>query len=87
MPAPIGFLSGRFQVKEMIFRTVKPDYNGYHQAPDRQFVVLLDGAVEIETSLGEKRQFQPGRILLIANTTGKGHEVKILSTKLETRYL
>ncbi|MGN8055172.1 hypothetical protein ACTJKN_02790 [Pedobacter sp. 22163] len=66
---PLGFLSGRFQVKEMTFRTVKPDYNDYHQAPDRQFVVLLDSAVEIETSLGEKRQFQAGQILLIEGTT------------------
>ncbi|WP_426329015.1 hypothetical protein [Pedobacter sp. R-06] len=77
----IGFLSDRFQVKEMIFRTVRADYNDYHQAPERQFVVLLDLGVEIETSLGEKRQFQPGEILLMEDTTGKGHRSQNLEYK------
>ena len=78
---PIGFLSDRFSVKEMIFRTVRPDYNDVHQAPERQFVVLLDGGVEIETSLGEKREFHPGQILLMEDTTGKGHRSRNLDYK------
>jgi redox-sensitive bicupin YhaK (pirin superfamily) len=36
-------------------------------------VVLLDEGVEIETSLGKKRVFAPGEVLLMEDTTGKGH--------------
>ncbi len=52
-------------------------------APQKQYIVLLDGGVEIETSLGEKRKFQTGEILLLEDTTGKGHKTKIWSLKRE----
>jgi hypothetical protein len=38
--------------------------------------VLLDGEIEIETSLGTKRNFKGGEILLVEDTTGKGHRTK-----------
>jgi hypothetical protein len=70
---PIGSLSEKVKVTEMLFRTVPPTYDDFHNAPNKQFVVLLDGGVEIETSLQEKRQFFAGEILLMADTDGKGH--------------
>jgi hypothetical protein len=70
---PIGFLSERVKVKDLMFRKVLPTYNDLHTAPEKQYVVLLDGGVEIETSGGEKRVFQSGEILLMEDTTGKGH--------------
>ena len=78
---PIGFLSERFFVRELIFRTVRPDYDDFHKAPQRQFVVLLDQGVEIESSLGEKRWFHPGQILLMEDTYGKGHRSRNLEYK------
>ena len=78
---PIGFLSERFSVRELIFRTVRPDYDDFHKAPQRQFVVLLDQGVEIESSLGEKRRFNPGQILLMEDTHGKGHRSRNLECK------
>lgn len=51
----IGFLSDDEPVKSIVFREVKPSYDyDFHNAPDRQYIVLLEGGVEIETSLGEK---------------------------------
>ena len=70
---PIGHLSEKVKVKELLFRKVSPGYNDLHNAPQRQYVVLLDGGVEIETSTGEKRVFNPGEVLLMEDTTGKGH--------------
>jgi len=70
---PIGFLSESIKVKELVFRKVSPTYDDYHTAPQRQFVVLLDEGVAIESSLGEKRIFAPGEILLMEDVTGKGH--------------
>lgn len=73
---PIGFLSERVKVKEVIFRKVLPSYDDLHNAPEKQYVVLLDGAVEIETSTGERRVFDPGELLLMEDVTGKGHRSK-----------
>lgn len=76
----IGFLSEGIPVKNLIFRKVKPSYDyDFHQAPARQYIVLLNGALEIETSLGEKRSFQPGEILLVEDTWGKGHRSRNLT--------
>lgn len=76
---PIGSLSEAFEVCKLIFRETPPDYDyDYHHAPDRQFVILLDGLIEVETSSGEKRVFTGGEILLVEDTHGKGHKTKAL---------
>ncbi len=73
----IGFLSDKIPVKKLIFRKVKPSYDyDYHNAPQKQYVILLDGEIEIETSLGEKRTFKGGDILLMEDTQGKGHKTR-----------
>lgn len=80
---PIGFLSDSKKVKGMIFREVLPSYDyDFHNAPQRQYIVLLDGGVEIETSLGEKRSFKTGEILLVEDISGKGHKTKNLENKI-----
>jgi len=45
----------------------------FHNAPQRQFVVTLEGVSEIECGDGAKRRFGPGDILLADDTTGQGH--------------
>ena len=76
---PIGFLSDNIPVKDIIFREVEPSYDyDFHTAPQRQYIILLDGAIEIETSLGDKRQFTAGDVLLVEDTEGKGHKTKNL---------
>src|SRR5690554_3482905 len=75
----IGKLSALIPTKGVVFREVSPDYDyDFHTAPQRQFIVLLDGEIEIETSLGEKRRFGPGEILLVEDTEGKGHKTRNL---------
>lgn len=75
----IGFLSDEIEVKDMFFRTVKPSYDyDFHNAPAKQYIILLDGKIEIETSKGEKRNFKGGDILLMEDTDGKGHKTRNL---------
>ncbi|KAA9325662.1 cupin domain-containing protein [Adhaeribacter soli] len=75
----LGFLSEPEEVKEIVFRKVLPTYDyDFHQAPARQYIMLLDGEIEIETSRGDKRQFKAGEILLVENTSGKGHRTRNL---------
>jgi hypothetical protein len=78
----IGFLSDEEPVKGIIFREVAASYDfDFHNAPQHQYIILLDGGVEIETSLGEKRTFATGEILLVEDTTGKGHKTKNIENK------
>jgi len=73
----IGFLSDDIPAKEIIFRKVKPDYDyDFHNAPQKQYIILLDGENEIETSMSEKRIFKGGDILLVEDTQGKGHKTR-----------
>lgn len=49
-----------------------------HAAPCRQYVIILSGAVEVVTSDGERRVFRAGDIVLVEDTTGKGHITRML---------
>ena len=81
----IGRLSKNIDVKSLQFRKVSPNYDyDFHHAPQKQYIVLLDGGVEITTSLGETRQFQTGEILLMEDTTGKGHKTRYLERRERT---
>lgn len=74
---PIGHLSAEIPVRSILFRRNDPGYDyDWHVAPRRQFILLLDGAIELETSDGERRTLQSGEILLLEDTTGKGHRTR-----------
>ena len=45
----------------------------WHPAPQRQFVVILSGQLEIGFEDGSKKIFGPGDARLVEDTTGKGH--------------
>jgi hypothetical protein len=71
---PIGQLSALQPATGIIFRETGPDYDyGWHTAPHRQYVIMLDGSVEIEVGDGEVRRFGAGAVLLLEDTTGRGH--------------
>ena len=75
----IGSLSEAFPAKSIIFREVLPSYDyDFHNAPQKQYIILLDGEIQIETSLGEIRSFGAGNILLVEDVSGKGHRTKNL---------
>jgi len=70
----IGFLSETVKATGVIFRETHGDYDyNWHNAPQRQYIVMLDGEVEIEVSDGTKRIFRTGDIVLAEDTTGQGH--------------
>ena len=75
----IGSLSELIPAKGLIFREVQPSYDyDFHNAPQKQFIILLDGEIEIETSLGVKRRFKAGDVLLVEDVEGKGHKTRNL---------
>jgi quercetin dioxygenase-like cupin family protein len=45
----------------------------WHPAPQRQFVIILSGALEIGFEDSTKKVFRAGDARLVEDTTGKGH--------------
>ena len=80
---PTGRMTERMPATGVIFRENDPTYNlDWHPAPRRQFVIMLEGLVEIEIGSGEKRIFKPGEIMLAEDTTGQGHRSRVPDGKL-----
>jgi hypothetical protein len=59
--------SGRF------VRAAPGFFEDWHHPEHRQYLITLSGHGEIEVADGHKVQLLPGRILLVEDTTGKGH--------------
>jgi len=60
-----------------------PDWDGQipHPAPRRQLFCNLRGEYEITASDGTTRRFPAGSVLLLEDTTGKGHTTRITSAE------
>ena len=78
----IGFISELTKATGIVFRETGGDYNyEFHTAPRRQYVVNLEGEVEIEVGDGTKRVLRSGDILLAEDTTGQGHISRAVAGK------
>jgi hypothetical protein len=79
----IGSLSKPYPVSSVVFRETPPGYDfDWHLAPHRQYIILLDGEIEIESGMGDKRRFRGGDILLLEDTWGSGHRTRTTDGKL-----
>ncbi len=55
-------------------------FGNWHPTPYRQFFFFLAGKVEVRVSHGEVRRFEPGSILFVEDTTGKGHTTRVIGS-------
>ena len=51
-------------------------FSDWHNAPRRQYVITLSGAVEIGLGDGSVQRFGPGHVTLAEDLTGKGHTTR-----------
>lgn len=73
-PAAPFYISEDGAASKYRFYTFEPGWIGeLHPAPTRQFLALLSGEVEMETTDGTLRRFGPGDLVLLEDTSGKGH--------------
>lgn len=78
----IGKLSDPQKATGVIFRETPADYDyDWHNAPKRQYIIMLDAGVEITVGSGETRIINPGEVLLVEDTQGHGHLSKALRNK------
>ena len=81
----IGRLSEKVDATGIIFRRTGPDYDyDWHNAPQRQYIIMLDGAVDVEIGDGTIRRFSTGDILLAEDTHGRGHKSKAVNNESRT---
>jgi hypothetical protein len=70
-------ISQPLPARDVRFRRVTTEFpDEPHNAPGRQLVVQMTGEVEVEVSDGEIRRFGPGSVVLVEDTTGKGHRTR-----------
>ncbi|MDN5309547.1 MAG: hypothetical protein PWP14_941 [Methanolobus sp.] len=73
-PAAPFYVSGDGTASKYRFYTFEPGWVGeLHPAPTRQFLALMSGTVEMETTDGTIRRLEPGGLVLLEDTSGKGH--------------
>ena len=81
-PAPPLEISNFGSVENCsVIKASKDWYGDWHPAPYRQLHFYLSGEIEVETSDGKKRRIGPGSIVLVEDTTGKGHRSRVVGSK------
>ena len=73
-PAPPTHTGGARSATQTMFFSAPAGWDGeWHTAPARQFMMFLKGQFTVRVSGGETRRLNPGDIVLVEDTTGKGH--------------
>jgi len=73
-PAAPFYISEDKTASKYRFYSFQPGWIGdWHPCPTRQFLALMSGIVEMETTDGTVRRLGPGDLVLLEDTTGKGH--------------
>jgi len=68
--------------KGVVFRsTPAGHFHDWHNAPRRQYVITLEGEVEIGLGDGTVRRFGAGHVTLAEDLTGRGHTTRVVGTK------
>jgi len=76
----LGQYSMPYPVTSLLFREFEAGrFFDWHNAPRSQYIIYLEGEVEVEASGGEKRTFKSGDILYATDLAGKGHMSKTLT--------
>ena len=78
-PAPPVDLSPLMPSTHVVFlRAPAGWYGPPHPAPRRQIAVVLTGELEGVVSDGEVRHAGPGSVILLEDTSGKGHSTRVV---------
>jgi hypothetical protein len=82
-PAAPVWLSPFLPARQVGFFGVLPDWEGGvpHPSPSRQVLVILSGRSQVTASDGTVRELSPGSVLLLEDTTGRGHSARVLSAE------
>lgn len=73
-PAPLLFVSHAFEASGLQFVRLPAGWIGDSiHPPKRQFLICLQGELEVTSSDGKRQTFSPGNTVLMEDVGGKGH--------------
>ena len=76
--APLAVSPGQ-AASEVLFLSLPGGWVGdWHPAPRLQYLISLSGEIDFEVSDGEVRRFSSGSIILLEDTSGKGHIARVV---------
>lgn len=78
-----GRLSAPQPARGIIFRQTAAEHDRpWHPAPRRQYIINLDAGVQLTASDGEARVIGAGEVILVEDTSGKGHLSKSVNNQM-----
>ena len=78
-PAAPLLMSSPIESTRTTFFMLPASWDGdWHPAPHRQFFVQIAGELEVEVGDGKVRRFTAGDVLLLEDTTGRGHVSRVV---------
>jgi len=81
-PAPPLYLSPLTAAIQFGFMNAPAGWSSeWHPTSARNIFFVLTGEWEVVASDGEWRRFGPGSVLLVEDTTGKGHSSRVVSER------
>lgn len=88
-PAPPLNMAAPVNAERTIFCAIPAKWLGeWHPTPRRQFYIQLSGELEVEVSDGEKRRLSAGSLVLLEDTTGRGHLTRVIgSTEVDAVFV
>lgn len=73
----IGSLSDAIPDSRVVFRRTDEGYDfDWHPTPARQFIMMMNGEIEIEVGDGETRRITGGQTLFLEDTEAPGHKTR-----------
>ena len=81
-PALPLYTSSPESTDSLVFLELPENWFGkWHPTPVRQWLIMMTGEVEIETGDGNKFISRAGDVVLLDDTTGKGHQSRALGNE------
>ncbi len=78
-PAPPLNLAAPLDAERAVFCEFPAQWLGdWHPAPRRQFYFQMSGELEVQVGDGEIRKFFAGSLILLDDTSGKGHLTRVV---------
>ena len=78
-PAPPLDVSDPAKASTVTMLRLAPDWHGeWHPTPAKQWLFFLRGEVNVQVSDGTSCSVATGSIVLLEDTTGKGHQTTVL---------
>ncbi len=66
--------------EDLVFRrSAENSFSDWHHPTRRQYLIVLEGQMEVICGDGTTRQFQSGDVLLAEDMTGQGHQTRAIN--------